>query len=180
MLPILNNINSKKTPLLKQLFYLLLLVVIFTSCNSSKAVSNSTSNKNRDKSSLLVEQIINSASENIGVRYKMAGTTRSGYDCSGLVYSTFNMYDIQLPRTSFEQSKIGTELGKNIEKAKKGDLIFFKTNNRSKINHVGIVVEVANDEILFVHSSTSKGVIVSSTKEPYYQKAFVQLNRIIQ
>ncbi|UFH35968.1 C40 family peptidase [Flavobacterium acetivorans] len=165
---------------MKQLFYFLLLLVIFTSCNSSKAVSNSTSKKKMDKTSFLAEQIINSASENIGVRYKMAGTTKSGFDCSGLVYSTFGLYDIKLPRTSYEQSKIGIELGKDTGKAQKGDLIFFRTSSKSKINHVGIVTEVMDDEILFVHSSTSKGVIVSSTKEPYYQKAFVQLNRIIQ
>ncbi|WP_413999479.1 C40 family peptidase [Flavobacterium sp. W1B] len=165
---------------MKQLLSLLLLLIIFTSCNSSKAVSNSTSKKNAGKASSLAEQIINSASENIGIRYKMAGTTKSGYDCSGLVYSTFDLYDIKLPRSSFEQSKIGIELGKNVEKAKKGDLIFFKTNKRSKINHVGIVTEVLDDEIRFVHSSTSRGVIISSTKEPYYQNSFVQLNRILQ
>lgn len=133
-----------------------------------------------NKTSFLAEQIINSASENIGVRYKMAGTTKSGFDCSGLVYSTFGLYDIKLPRTSYEQSKIGIELGKDTRKAQKGDLIFFRTNSKSKINHVGIVTEVMDDEIRFVHSSTSKGVIISSTKEPYYQNSFVQLNRVLQ
>ena len=128
----------------------------------------------------MADQIINSASENIGVRYKTAGTTKSGYDCSGLVYSTFGLFDVKLPRTSFEQSKTGVALGQTIENAKKGDLIFFKTNNSSQINHVGIVIGVMVDEIKFIHSSTSKGVIISSTKEPYYQNAFVQLNRVLQ
>ena len=64
------------------------------------------------------------------------------------------------------------------DEVRKGDLIFFKTNGRKIINHVGMVVEVLEDEIKFIHSATSKGVIISSTKEPYYKKTFVQVNRI--
>lgn len=162
---------------MKQLFYLLLFVIVFTSCKSTSTVTNRTEKK--DNSNYLVDEIINSASENIGIRYKTAGTTKSGFDCSGLVFSIFNQYDIKLPRTSFDQSKTGIDLGNNLKKAKKGDLIFFKTNNKSKINHVGIVIEVNDDEIQFIHTSTSKGVIISSTKEPYYQRTFSQLNRIL-
>ncbi len=114
------------------------------------------------------------------MRYKTAGTTKSGYDCSGLVYSTFGLYDIKLPRASYEQAKIGIELGQNLKKARKGDLIFFRTNKRASINHVGIITTVEDDDIKFIHSSTSKGVIISSMKEPYYQKAFVQLNRVLK
>ncbi len=141
---------------------------------------NSSKNRNTENKNELVEKIIRSAKENIGIRYKTAGTTKSGFDCSGLVYATFGQFDIQLPRTSFEQSKIGTTFSKNTEEAREGDLIFFKTNNNSQINHVGIVTEVLDDEIKFIHTSTSKGVIISSTKEPYYQKTFIQMNRILQ
>lgn len=74
---------------------------------------------------------------------------------------------------------MGIDLGKNISKAQKGDLIFFKTNNRNKINHVGIITETKDDELQFIHSSTSRGVIISSTKEAYYEKTFTQLSRIL-
>jgi hypothetical protein len=63
---------------------------------------------------------------------------------------------------------------------RKGDLIFFRTNGKSVINHVGMVTEVTDDEIKFIHSSTQKGVIISSTKEPYYGKNFAQANRILE
>lgn len=162
---------------MKQLFYLFVIAILFASCKSSSTVTNRTVKK--DNANHLADEIIHSASENIGIPYKMAGTTKSGYDCSGLVFSTFSLYDIKLPRTSLEQSKVGIDLGNNLKKAKKGDLIFFKTNNRSQINHVGIVVETNDDEIQFIHTSTSKGVMISSTKEPYYQQAFAQLNRIL-
>lgn len=163
---------------MKQLFYLIAIALLFASCKSSSVAThkNKKSDNNYDR---LADEIIDTASENIGAPYKTAGTTKSGFDCSGLVFSVFRLYDINLPRTSLEQSKTGIDLGKNLKKAKRGDLIFFKTNNRSQINHVGIVIEVNDDDVQFIHTSTSKGVIISSTKEPYYQKTFVQLNRIL-
>ncbi|GGA64833.1 hypothetical protein GCM10008015_02130 [Flavobacterium palustre] len=158
--------------LLKPLLIIILLPIAFTSCKSTSGATATSSTR-------LAEKIINSATENIGVPYKAAGTTKAGFDCSGLVFMTFNQFDIKLPRSSAEQAKIGIDLGKNISKAQKGDLIFFKTNNRSKINHVGIVVEAKDDELQFIHASTSRGVIISSTKEAYYERAFSQLNRIL-
>jgi cell wall-associated NlpC family hydrolase len=124
----------------------------------------------------LVEQLINSASENLGANYRSGGTTPEGYDCSGLMFATFSKFDIILPRSSNEMSRLGTVL--NPDEIKKGDLIFFRTNRKSIINHVGMVTEVLPDEIKFIHSATSSGVIISSTKEPYYSKSFAQANRI--
>ncbi|SNR52330.1 LysM peptidoglycan-binding domain-containing protein [Flavobacterium sp. ov086] len=126
----------------------------------------------------LVDQLIVNATENIGVRYRSGGTTRAGFDCSGLMICTFNSFDIKLPRSSIEQSRIGFKV--NSEEAQKGDLIFFRTNGRRHINHVGMVVEVLDGEIKFVHSSTHGGVMISSTKEPYYGRTFSQVNRVLQ
>jgi cell wall-associated NlpC family hydrolase len=66
-----------------------------------------------------------------------------------------------------------------LKEVKKGDLVFFKTSSRGVINHVGLVTEVRSDEILFIHSSVQRGVIISSTKEPYYQRTFAQANRVL-
>ena len=161
----------RRIKFLKPLLFLILIALIFTSCKST-SVSTNRSNK-------LAEQIIESASKNLGAPYKYAGTTKSGFDCSGLVFTTFSQYDMKLPRSSADQAKVGIDLGKNISKAQKGDLIFFRTNNRSKINHVGIVTKTKDDEVEFIHSSTSKGVIISSTKESYYERTLAQINRIL-
>ncbi|SHM86223.1 C40 family peptidase [Flavobacterium chilense] len=126
----------------------------------------------------LINQLIVNATENIGTRYRSGGTTKAGFDCSGLMICTFNNFDIKLPRSSIEQSRIGTRVG--TDEAQKGDLIFFKTNGRRHINHVGMVVEVSDGEIKFVHSSTHGGVMISSTREPYYQRSFSQVNRILE
>lgn len=131
-----------------------------------------------DDTSYIVEQIINDASTNLGISYLGGGTSKNGFDCSGLIYSTFKKYNIELPRSSIEMAGIGPKV--NPEKAKKGDLIFFINRGQKRINHVGMVVEVTSDEIKFIHSATRGGVMISSTKEPYYQKTFAQINRVVQ
>ena len=61
-----------------------------------------------------------------------------------------------------------------------GDLLFFKTSSRSKqINHVGLVVDIMPGQILFIHSTSSRGVIVSSLNEGYWNNSFVEARRIL-
>ena len=124
-----------------------------------------------------IQFLIDTASEKLGTRYRSGGTTFNGFDCSGLIFNTFNQIDFTLPRSSNQQAKIGTKVQKS--QAQKGDLIFFATNGRGSINHVGMITEIIGDEIKFIHSSTSLGVIVSSIKEAYYSKRFKQINRVL-
>lgn len=147
--------------------------------SKNKLVENEESDydPDSDETPYLVKQIIYTAMEYDGVKYRSGGTTPAGMDCSGLVTTVFKAYDISLPRSSNDMSKVGKKLKR--EEIQKGDLIFFKTNGRSVINHVGIVTEVKGDEIVFIHSSTQRGVIVSSTNEPYYQRTFAQANRVL-
>ena len=91
--------------------------------------------------------------------------------------TTFKNIDMTLPRTSASMSHSGIKIDKS--NAQKGDLIFFSTNGRGNINHVGMVTEVLEDEIKFIHSSVQAGVIISSTKENYYARRFVQVNRVL-
>lgn len=133
---------------------------------------------NVDNSSYMVKQLINAAEENLGSNYRTGGITPDGYDCSGLMFSTFRKFDISLPRSSNDMAKVGRKLD-NTE-IRKGDLVFFRTNGKSVINHVGMVTEVSEDEIKFIHSSTQKGVIISSTKETYYGRTFAQANRVLE
>lgn len=161
---------------MKKIFLLLLLAVAFTSCKSTSNAVSKRESKRENRS--LVNTLIEKATDNVGVRYKAGGTTKNGFDCSGLVFTTFESENIKLPRSSYEQAKIGKVIPLN--DAQKGDLIFFKTNKSKQINHVGLITEVNSDEVKFVHSSTSKGVIISSTKEGYYLNSFAQVNRVIE
>ena len=123
------------------------------------------------------EFLIKKASEHLGTRYRSGGSTSAGFDCSGLMFSTFQNLDMTLPRSSHEMAGYGVKINK--VQAQKGDLIFFATFGGRRISHVGLVTEVTNGEIKFIHSSTGSGVVVSSLNEPYYSRTFVQVNRVL-
>ena len=122
--------------------------------------------------------LITKASQHLGTRYRSGGTTSAGFDCSGLMFNTFQNINMTLPRSSPEMANYGVRIDK--EHAQKGDLIFFATFGGHRVSHVGMITEVSEDgEIKFIHSATSSGVIISSIKEPYYTRSFVQINRVI-
>lgn len=125
----------------------------------------------------IAKQMINNAMGFLGVRYRGGGTSSDGMDCSGMVTAVYNLFDISIPRSSRDMATVGEKVDSS--SVKKGDLIFFKTNGKRVINHVGMVVDIIGDEIKFIHSSTSQGVIISSTKESYYKRTFAQINRVL-
>jgi len=163
---------------LKYIFCIVLISFLVSSCKSTSTIRTSKKEIGSKEVNRQAKQVIEEASENLGSPYKAGGIDKKGFDCSGLVFMSFKKIDIVLPRKSIDMSKTGRIISKN--DIRKGDLIFFKTNGKSEINHVGLVVDVNDDEIKFIHSSSQLGVIISSTKEPYYGKSFVQANRIIE
>lgn len=123
------------------------------------------------------ENIIDYAKTFQGTRYKFGGTNEAGMDCSGLVYTSFKKENITLPRISRDMAKEGVLISfKDIEE---GDLVFFKTSRKNTITHVGLVVEARRGKVMFIHSTTHAGVIISSLEEDYWKKAFVEVRRII-
>ena len=124
-----------------------------------------------------VVNIVNDALTYEGTRYKWGGTTRKGMDCSGLVYTAFKSEQIQLPRVSRNMAREGKRL--KMGEVTIGDLLFFKTEGSKRINHVGLVVDIRPGEIVFIHSTTTRGVIISSLDEKYWNKAYIEARRII-
>ncbi|WP_373494721.1 C40 family peptidase, partial [Aquiflexum sp.] len=106
-----------------------------------------------------------------GTPYRFGGTTRSGIDCSALIYHSFQPVGINMPRTSEAQSKMGKKVnGKSLSK---GDLVFFSTGkSRRKVSHAGIVTDTSRGRIIFIHSSTSLGVTEDNLDNSYWSKAF--------
>jgi len=123
------------------------------------------------------EAIIATALDFSGTRYKYGGVTKKGMDCSGLVYVSLQEHGIPFPRTSYQMAMEGQKIA--LGQVEKGDLLYFKTSKTGKrINHVGLVVDVDGDDIRFIHATTSRGVLVSSLREGYWNHAFVKAMRI--
>ena len=124
------------------------------------------------------DSLISLASNHIGTRYRSGGSEPGGFDCSGFMLYTYkNAQGISLPHCSSCQASMGNEVSK--EQAQKGDLIFFATRGKG-VSHVGMITEVTPTEIKFIHSSTSKGVMISSLNEGYFARRFVKITRILE
>ena len=123
------------------------------------------------------QEVISAARGFMGTPYKWGGTTRSGMDCSGLLVSSFRVAQIELPRTSADQSNYGKRVG--LQELRPGDLVFFAAKKgRGKISHVGMVTEVRGPkEVIFIHASTSLGVVESNLHADYYRKIFIKAQR---
>jgi len=123
------------------------------------------------------KDLIDFAKKHIGTRYKVAGKTPEGFDCSGFVGFVFKHFGVTLPGSSREMAKIGDSI--QIHDLKVGDLVFFEGRTRNKVvGHVGIVCEIDENDIYFIHASTHS-VIISRMREPYYSPRFLLAKRIV-
>jgi probable lipoprotein NlpC len=125
-----------------------------------------------------IDTIIETARSYTGTPYKYGGTQRTGMDCSGLLLVSFKSAGVDIPRTSEMQSKAGKKVNK--QKVKEGDLVFFAMGKKRKeITHVGLVTEVRGPEdVRFIHSSTSLGVVEANLFTDYYQKRYRKARRL--
>ncbi len=166
-------------------FYILLLVSIgLVGCKSSQKTvtvipndKNVTVKKDAKPASKKISAIIKTAYSYEGTPYKYGGITKKGMDCSGLVHTAFKKNDVALERSSYNMATQGKKI--SLRAVTVGDLLFFKTANSSRINHVGLVVDVNKNDIQFIHATNSRGVIVSSLNEKYWDNAFTQVRRVL-
>ncbi|MFC0425972.1 NlpC/P60 family protein [Chryseobacterium scophthalmum] len=180
--------------LYKNLAVLAIASTVIVSCGSSKNVSSSkkSPSKNIAKSENLrkldssfdgkvsgsIKSLLKDAETYLGTPYKFGGNTSSGFDCSGFTVKVFQDNNFSLPRRSSDQADAGKSI--DIKTVKPGDLLFFATSGGSRVSHVGIVHTIENDgEIKFIHASTSKGVIISSLNEKYWNKAYLHAQRVL-
>lgn len=162
----LRNSGEKFKFFSHQILALFFCLILFGACSSSKNLRKQHVNK-----------VVETARSYRGTPYRYGGTTRSGMDCSALVYHSFYSVGINMPRNSAAQSKEGKKVsGKNFEK---GDVLFFATGKKkNQVTHAGIVTETSKGNIIFIHSSTSLGVTEDNLNQAYWNKAFLFGRRI--
>ncbi len=106
--------------------------------------------------------------------YLLGGLSRQGVDCSGFVQLTYiDEFGVQLPRTTAAQARLNHEIAKH--QLQTGDLVFFKIPGQGKLYHVGIYLE----KNLFLHASTSQGVVISDLTSAYWRDNYWKSIRVL-
>ena len=158
-------------------------MLLFGSCRSTKMRIPYPRNQKEEPYIAYDKQILSSDRKKLikesekwlGAPYKYGGNSRDeGVDCSGMVLMVYlNALDKKLPRNSLAQSEFCQPL--KSKDVKPGDLVFFATGkDPDRISHVGIMLDADN----FIHSSTSKGVVISKMSLPYWTKTFKLYGRV--
>lgn len=173
------NYIANKTTFHFLLFFVL--AVLLVGCSSTRRLEKKTHREVYAKLGLEEERkdnyaLYKEAALWLNTPHRDGGLTRAGIDCSGFTYMVYkNVYGKTLERSSANMMKKNCrKIG--ISRLREGDLVFFNTSGKksSGINHVGIYIK----DNKFVHTSTSKGVMISSLEENYYQKTWICGGRV--
>ena len=163
----------------KKVVFALVLFVVSAQTQAQKSRKDSTNYLRWANPLTFTDELLSFAQNHLHLRYRSGGTSPRGFDCSGFVYFCFKNFGLPLPHSSAAQGLLGANIP--TEAAQPGDLIFFKGHNAksSRIGHVGIVTEVTDQSIKFIHSAWNGGVRYDFLHSDYYRKRYVGVRRVI-
>jgi len=117
----------------------------------------------------LREALVKTARDFLGVPYLWGGASlETGFDCSGLTMTVYQLNGLNLPRHSRTQFDAGSPV--SINHLQKGDLVFFALHGKRKVSHVGIYIGDGK----FIHApSHGKKICVEYLSTPFFAKGFV-------
>jgi cell wall-associated NlpC family hydrolase len=111
-----------------------------------------------------VGRVVDLAYSALGVRYVHAGSSMSGFDCSGLVSWVYRQIGITVPRSTSGYYHIG--IGVSYSNIQPGDIICMDTRRSdgiTSITHVGIYVGGG----MMIHASSSHHKVVLQNLSQY-------------
>ena len=118
------------------------------------------------------EKVVSIAAEFLGTPYRYGGDSpREGFDCSGLVFFSFEQMGLKVPRTAADQRKAAERVPR--DDLEPGDLVFFRSS-KGRVDHVGIYAGDGR----FIHAPNSGSVVsYAYLDDPYYRSHFVSAGR---
>lgn len=124
---------------------------------------------------IMGNDVVNYLKGFLGTQYKWGGTDlSSGVDCSGLIYSGFKHFGINLPRTSYSMWSQGQAV--SMKGLRVGDLVFFDTDHtKPGPDHVGIY---AGGGKMIEAPRPGKGVQITDITQGYYSDRFMGGRRL--
>ena len=122
-------------------------------------------------------EIVDLAYSMLGVPYVWGSESRSGADCSGLIYYIYKQIGVTVPRSSSGYYDFGSAV--TLSTMKPGDIIAMDTrrsDGKTSITHLGIYVGDGN----MIHASSTKKEVVIANVNQYlsYGVKLISIRRI--
>lgn len=110
----------------------------------------------------------------LGVPYVWAGTSPSGFDCSGFVYYVYKQCGYSITRTATAQNTDGYYVSRS--DLQPGDIVIFYNSAMTSIGHSGIYIGDGQ----FIHASSGAGkVVISNLSSTYYNTHYYSARRVV-
>lgn len=107
------------------------------------------------------------ATRYLGAPYVWAGSSPSGFDCSGLVMYAFGKVGVAIPHNAAQQFRLGTPVAR--DRLVPGDVVFF-----NQLRHNGIYLGDGR----FVHSTKPGGVKIARLDDDWFRTRWVGARRL--
>lgn len=158
---------------------------------TSKATSKTTPKKNNGKKTATpkptkkatatpkkdtrIDKFISVANSKLGCEYKLGAKGPDKFDCSGFVYYCLRQAGVSCTRLNalgFSR-KSGWKLIDSLGSIKRGDILFFRSDTESSVNHTGIYIGSGT----MIDASSGNGKVVKRAISPYFKRNFVCARR---
>lgn len=123
-----------------------------------------------------VDKLVSTALSQIGDPYVWGDEGPDSFDCSGLVYYCLRKAGVSIGRWNAKNYSRNDDWEKitDIDDLKRGDLLFFRSDDEDQVNHTAIYLGGGD----FVHASSSKGQVLETSFSSYWKRNFVCGRRV--
>lgn len=126
-----------------------------------------------------IDDMIKVAKSQLGKPYVLGAKGPDTYDCSGFVYYCLRKADVYCRRLNakgFSENSSWKKIS-SMSDLKKGDLLFFKSDDESRVNHTGIYIGSGE----MIDASSGNGEVVRrSCRTNYWKRNFICARRPIE
>ena len=143
-----------------------------TTKTTAKATKKPTATPKKDTR---IDKFINAANSKIGCEYVLGAKGPNKFDCSGLVYYCLKQAGVGGTRLNAQgySQRSGWKKIESIGSLKRGDILFFRSDSNSSVNHTGIYVGGGN----MIDASSGNGKVMKRPLSAYWKRNFVCARR---